>query len=280
MRKNRVLIFLLIIAVVLGFVFYKISNGKEYLTFDKVKEEVISKCEDNQYDDASKYIEKELNDNPNIAANSDEREELKKMNERILKVKAIQPQSTDDEQNIKKIKLSYTKGGDDNFAEAKNVLEESLKEFPTNEELLKLKNILEEEMEIKIEIEKPLISNPRPPVGNPQPQQEIPVAKDESPKQIPVQIKKINVGLAMTSQNIFTWNEKLSEISDIKLTIKITSDNLNFTKDVTGFSSYKFSTGNARWDGIPCTVELIIIAADDFVFSGNRKIEVQCACKP
>ena len=90
----------------------------------------------------------------------------------------------------------------------------------------------------------------------------------------------ININLNMPSQNIFTWNEKLSEISDIKLTIKITSNNLNFTKDVTGFSSYKFSTGNARWDGIPCTVELVIMSADDFVFSGDRKIEVQCACKP
>ena len=316
MRKNRVLIFLLIIAVVLGFVFYKISNGKEYLTFDKVMEEAIGKCENNQFEDSYSYIDKELKDNPNFETSSKEKDSLKVIQTRIYNIKDILHKNNDEKERIKKIKLFYVKGGKENFKNAETELEESLEKFPTSEELLRLKRILEGE-DIVFEDTKstPPIPKPKPgpvyPIPNPTSDKwvifkrqernllsqgyEIGEGNDEDniktltdpDNEVHSYFKKkkpknitIDVGLKMNSQNIFTWNELIAK-EGLKTTIIIDNGiSAPFQRDVTSNSSYIFSPGTAKWDSTPCSVELVITGPERYVIKGIKKIEVSCACKP
>jgi hypothetical protein len=92
--------------------------------------------------------------------------------------------------------------------------------------------------------------------------------------------ESINVNLRETSQNKFAWSSKLSE-KGASVKLKISSQGISsFTVDVSNQSSYTFSTGNAKWDGVPCTVELIIVSQNGITLSGKTKIETFCACKP
>lgn len=92
--------------------------------------------------------------------------------------------------------------------------------------------------------------------------------------------ESIDVNLRETSQNKFAWSSKLSgKGASVKL--KISSQGISsFTVDVSNQSSYTFSTGNAKWDGVPCTLELIIVSQNGITLSGKTKIETFCACKP
>ena len=90
----------------------------------------------------------------------------------------------------------------------------------------------------------------------------------------------IVVNLRETSQNKYAWSSKLSE-KGASVKLKITTQGLSpFTVDVSDRSSYTFSIGNAKWDGVPCTVELIIVPQNGITISGKTKIETFCACKP
>ena len=92
--------------------------------------------------------------------------------------------------------------------------------------------------------------------------------------------ESIVVNLRETSQNKYAWSSKLSE-KGASVKLKITTQGLSpFTVDVSDQSSYTFSTGNAKWDGVPCTVELIIVSQNGITISGKTKIETFCACKP
>lgn len=92
--------------------------------------------------------------------------------------------------------------------------------------------------------------------------------------------ESIDVNLRETSQNKYAWSSKLSE-KGASVKLKITTQGLSpFTVNVSDQSSYTFSTGNAKWDGVPCTVELIIVSQNGITISGKTKIETFCACKP
>jgi hypothetical protein len=92
--------------------------------------------------------------------------------------------------------------------------------------------------------------------------------------------ERIDVNLRETSQNKFAWSSKLSE-KGASVKLKISSQGISsFTVDVSNQSSYTFSTGNAKWDGVPCSVELIIVSQNGITISGKTKIETFCACKP
>ena len=92
--------------------------------------------------------------------------------------------------------------------------------------------------------------------------------------------ENIDVNLRETSQNKFAWSSKLSE-KGASVKLKISSQGIStFTVDVSNQSSYTFSTGNAKWDGVPCSVELIIVSQIGITLSGKTKIETFCACKP
>ena len=92
--------------------------------------------------------------------------------------------------------------------------------------------------------------------------------------------ESIDVNLRETSQNKYAWSSKLSE-KGASVKLKITTQGLSpFTVDVSDQSSYTFSTGNAKWDGVPCTVELIIVSQKGITISGKTKKETFCACKP
>jgi hypothetical protein len=92
--------------------------------------------------------------------------------------------------------------------------------------------------------------------------------------------ESIDVNLRETSQNKYAWSSKLSE-KGASVKLKITAQGLPpFTVDVSNQSSYTFSTGNSLWDGMNCTVELIITAPNEIKLFGNQKIKTKCACKP
>lgn len=90
----------------------------------------------------------------------------------------------------------------------------------------------------------------------------------------------ININLRETATNKFSWNSKLFEKGAV-VSLKIVSQGLKpIIENVSDRSSYTFSTGNAKWDGVPCSIELIITARNGLSFMGVRKIETFCACKP
>ncbi|MBM3186629.1 MAG: hypothetical protein FJZ67_10025 [Bacteroidetes bacterium] len=92
--------------------------------------------------------------------------------------------------------------------------------------------------------------------------------------------KKINVdvGLSMTSQNIFSWN---GIIADENLKTTLVVDNGNgavFQKDVTGLSSFKFKPGDTRFDGVKCSIKLIIETKEGISIQGVREIKAKTTC--
>jgi hypothetical protein len=91
--------------------------------------------------------------------------------------------------------------------------------------------------------------------------------------------ESIVVNLRETSQNKYAWSSKLSE-KGATVTIKITSGNLYYEDDVSNKFSYIFKTINSKWDGIPCTVELIIKDANGVNLKGSKSIKTSCGCKP
>ena len=88
----------------------------------------------------------------------------------------------------------------------------------------------------------------------------------------------ISVDLAMSSQNNFTWNSKVAE-EGLKATLVFqTNSGAEFRKDVTGLSSFKFKSGDTRFDGVMTNVELIITTKDGVKITGITKIKTRTTC--
>lgn len=88
----------------------------------------------------------------------------------------------------------------------------------------------------------------------------------------------ISVDLAMGSQNTFTWNSKVAE-EGLKATLVFqTNSGAEFRKDVTGLSSFKFKSGDTRFDGVMTNVELIITTKDGVKITGITKIKTRTTC--
>lgn len=178
---------------------------------------------------------------------------------------------------IKDVKRLYVQG--EKFeSDAKEKIKEGLKKHPNSEGLLKLKELL------KVEIENPKNVNAQTIVRNPQPvnsnNQSIVTTNSANvePKQVPIVVKKINVGLSMPSQNLFTWNKSLAE-EGVKMTIVIrTGSGAEYQKDVTGQESFKFKSGDTRFDGVECTVYLVIEDSENVIIQNNQRIKAKTTC--
>jgi len=88
----------------------------------------------------------------------------------------------------------------------------------------------------------------------------------------------ISVDLAMSSQNNFTWNSKVAE-EGLKATLVFqTNSGAEFRKDVTGLSSFKFKSGDTRFDGVMTNVELLITTKEGVKVTGTTKIKTRTTC--
>jgi hypothetical protein len=88
----------------------------------------------------------------------------------------------------------------------------------------------------------------------------------------------ININLNMPSQNIFTWNKSLAE-EGVKMTIVITTKSgAEYQRDVTGQESFKFKSGDTRFDGVNCSVKLVIENSENIILRGTQEIKVKTTC--
>jgi hypothetical protein len=88
----------------------------------------------------------------------------------------------------------------------------------------------------------------------------------------------ISVDLQMTTQNLFSWNSALAN-EGLKTTIIFeTKSGSTFQKDVTGVSSFKFKTGDTRFDGVFTNVKLIIESRQGVKIIGTKEIKVKTTC--
>jgi hypothetical protein len=88
----------------------------------------------------------------------------------------------------------------------------------------------------------------------------------------------ININLNMPSQNIFTWNKSLAE-EGVKMTIVITTKSgAEYQRDVTGQESFKFKSGDTRFDGVNCNVKLVIENSENIILRGTQEIKVKTTC--
>ena len=89
----------------------------------------------------------------------------------------------------------------------------------------------------------------------------------------------IDVMLAMPQQNYFTWSELIAT-NGLKtiLLIKKIGSSLQISEEVTGKSSYKFKSGDTRFDGVNCEIELIVESNDKVKLKGKNKLREKTTC--
>ena len=184
---------------------------------------------------------------------------------------------------IQYVKYQYVKG---DFNTAKDYLENALEKYPNSKELFKLKALVEEDGGIVVEPpqpprpQPPRPQPPRPQPPRPQPPRPEPPRPQPPRPQPPTKPKPItiSVDLAMISQNNFTWNSKVAE-EGLKATLVFqTNSGAEFRKDVTGLSSFKFKSGDTRFDGVMTNVELLITTKEGVKVTGTTKIKTRTTC--
>lgn len=91
MRKNRTAYFLIIVFItILGIFYVMINRENKSMSIEEVESKTLEYCKDNNYEDAITFINKELDgSNSNCTDGKPGTEGLKKLRERILKVKDI-----------------------------------------------------------------------------------------------------------------------------------------------------------------------------------------------
>ena len=89
MRKNRTAYFLIIVFITIIGIFYVMINRDNKMTIEEVESKTLEYCKDNNFEDASNFINKELSGNSNCTDGTPGTEGLKKLRDRILKVKDI-----------------------------------------------------------------------------------------------------------------------------------------------------------------------------------------------
>lgn len=287
MRKNRVLLFLLAISVLLGLTFYIIANQEKFLSWEEVKNEAITKCETKDYEDAFNYLNNELETNPNCDDGTKGRTNLVELRDRIFKVKGISISSGKESEYIKEVKLLYSKKSDEKYADAKSKLEEGLDKFPNCASLIQLQNLLEDEG-ITIEVgqhqknEVNRVKSMQTINSNSQsyPSQNKKPIETKTNESLPEKNKIINlsVDLSMVSQNVFSWNPKIAEEGLTTTLIITTGSGVSQQKDVTGLSTFKFKPGDTKFDGVKCTVKLLIESKEGVKIDGNKEIKVKTTC--
>lgn len=189
---------------------------------------------------------------------------------------------------INEIKYNYTVGSKNSLDKAETLFKEAIVKYPNSESLTKLSALLKDEG-CSIEAvsktsnsgnsnvvisgsNKPKISSGRAPT----------TVVPESNQQIdePVKLKKIiiPVDFQMSEQNKFTWNPEISS-NGLTTTIVIeTGSGAIFQKDVTGSSSFKFKSGDTRFDGVKSKVKLIIQNKEGVEVKGSKELTVKTTC--
>ena len=89
---------------------------------------------------------------------------------------------------------------------------------------------------------------------------------------------EINIDFQMTEQNKFTWNPEISSSGLITTIVIETGSGHVYQKDVTGSSSFKFKSGDTRFDGVKSVVKLIIQNKEGFKIKGSKELIVKTTC--
>ncbi len=89
MKKNKVIVFLVLIGIILFTIFYRVVSSDKPLKIEEVKTQTLEKCKQNDYEGAFNFLNTELDRNPNCQDGMKGRDELIKMRDRIFKVKDI-----------------------------------------------------------------------------------------------------------------------------------------------------------------------------------------------
>lgn len=189
---------------------------------------------------------------------------------------------------VNEIKYNYVVGSEKSLNKAESLFKDAIVKYPNSESLSKLSVLLKEEgcsieavsktrntgnsNVVTNETNKPKVSTGRAiTTVVPEPKQEI---------EVPVKIKKviIPVEFQMSEQNKFTWNPEISS-NGLTTTIVIeTGSGATFQKDVTGSSSFKFKSGDTRFDGVKSKVRLIIQNKEGVEVKGSKELSVKTTC--
>lgn len=180
---------------------------------------------------------------------------------------------------VKEVKLLYVKGLNQ---EAKDSLEAGLKKYPTSTSLAQLVKIIEDE---GIAVKKPSSPTSKTQEGGAitshTPIVNTPRGTNTVEKLPPIEKKKvveIDISLKMNEQNVFSWNESIAK-EGLQTTIIIDNgSSVPYQKDVTGMSSYKFKSGDTRYDGVKCNVKLVIESNEFVKVKGTKEIRVKTTC--
>jgi hypothetical protein len=183
---------------------------------------------------------------------------------------------------VDEIKYNYVVGTKESLNKAESLFKDAIVKYPDSKTLAKLSGLLEEEG-CNIEIKQPL-PRKNPPLPTPIPQkspQPTPTPPTGGRKQPPTPENEnieINVDLKQIEQNKFSWNSEIAS-KGLKTTIIIeTGSGASFQKDVTGSSSFKFKSGDTRFDGVKSKVKLIIENKEGIELKGSKEISVKTTC--
>jgi hypothetical protein len=183
---------------------------------------------------------------------------------------------------VDEIKYNYVVGTKESLNKAESLFKDAIVKYPDSKTLAKLSGLLEEEG-CNIEITQPL-PRKNPPLPTPIPQkspQPTPTPPTGGRKQPPTPENEnieINVDLKQIEQNKFSWNSEIAS-KGLKTTIIIeTGSGASFQKDVTGSSSFKFKSGDTRFDGVKSKVKLIIENKEGIELKGSKEISVKTTC--
>lgn len=181
---------------------------------------------------------------------------------------------------VDEIKYNYVVGTKESLKKAESLFKDAIVKYPDSKKLATLSGLLEEEG-CNIEIKQPSPpknlpqQTPTPPRSTQSPP---PFGGHKPPPPPPNENIEINIDLKQIEQNKFSWNSEIAA-KGLKTTIIIeTGSGASFQKDVTGTSSFKFKSGDTRFDGVKSKVKLIIELKEGIEVKGTKEISVKTTC--
>jgi serine/threonine-protein kinase len=91
------------------------------------------------------------------------------------------------------------------------------------------------------------------------------------------EVKYIKSNFKKTEPNTVVWSDDLRNNAE-KITIVFNNGFKTFSQDVSGMNSYKFQSGDKDFDGVECSVELIITLKPDVKLTDTPKIKMKTHC--
>lgn len=92
-----------------------------------------------------------------------------------------------------------------------------------------------------------------------------------------VEVIRIKANFKKIEQNTVQWSEDLKNAAD-KITIVFNNGTKTYSNDVTGKNSFVFSSGDKDFDGVDCTVELLILLPSEFKLLDTPKLIMKTHC--